>query len=500
MSDTPTPEPFVFNGIDGASGGYVTPALLPQDLANLAQGKPLSNPLASPAAAPSDLATPEHLRDLQFLHQTKTEETFALAEGYDARDLAQSGWGIVLAHDANPAVREALQPLLDHRRAQAAATHEGRYREFTGAAGVQPGDRKNDFLGRHGSGPGPVKPDVVPYYLLLVGSPEAISYEFQYNLDVPHSVGRIHFVDANGADDLDAYAAYAKSVVAAETAPPPSETRRVTFVGVENPDDRATQLSATELIGPLAEQVRADKPDWQVDTLTGDDAKKAGLRRVMGGEATPALLFTASHGMGFPAGDARQLPHQGALLCNDWPGPKNHQGPIPQDFYLAGDDIGEDANVAGLIAFHFACYGAGTPKMDDYAHRAFAQPQPIAPHAFVAALPSRLLGHPTGGALAAVGHVERAWGYSFVWEQTGRQIEVFASALKRLMEGHPIGSALEFFNDRYAELATTLTEELRDIGGGRLPNDQRLATMWTAHNDARSYAIVGDPAVRLVAG
>jgi hypothetical protein len=155
--------------------------------------------------------------------------------------------------------------------------------------------------------------------------------------------------------------------------------------------------------------------------------------------------------------------------------------------------------VAGLIAFHFACYGAGTPKLDDYAHRAFAQPQPIAPHAFVAALPRRLLGHPKGGALAAVGHVERTWGYSFVWEQTGRQIEVFASALKRLMEGHPIGSALEFFNERYAELATTLTDELRDIGSGRIPNDQALATMWTAHNDARSYAIVGDPAVRLVA-
>ena len=40
MSDTPASDPFVFNGIDGASGGYVTPSLSIDDLANLAQGKP----------------------------------------------------------------------------------------------------------------------------------------------------------------------------------------------------------------------------------------------------------------------------------------------------------------------------------------------------------------------------------------------------------------------------------------------------------------------------
>jgi hypothetical protein len=454
-----------FNGINGASGDYDLPPMTPHQLAQVISGEET---------------------DEGFLSELKQrrEAHWGVKEGVDPTDVGTSGWGIIMAYNADPAIKEALGELLAHRQKQAGE----KYREYLGPEGYRPGETKNKWLARHGMGPGPADPDKVPYYLLIVGDPETISFRFQNQLDVQYAVGRIHF------DMLDEYAAYARSVVQSETSGL-ALPKQATFFGVRTSDDPATMMSADHMIKPLSTKM-AEQAGWQVTTLLEGQATKANLVGLINSGKTPTLLYTASHGMGFPNGDARQLPHQGALLCQDWPGPGKKQ-PIKPEFYFSADDVSRDARLLGSMAFFFACYGAGTPHLDEFAQQATKQRTEIAAQSFIAHLPRRLLSHPQGGMLAVIGHVERAWGYSFMWDRAGEQLVPFESTLQSVMAGKPIGYALEYFNQRYAEISSDLTVMIEDLNFGGKVDEVALAGTWTANNDARAYVIIGDPAVRL---
>lgn len=488
------PEQLIYpNGIDAETGEPLLPTLPVATVAAMAQGRPI---------AKEEL---DELRARVAVLKQRREADYGVMAGVDPNDIAQAGWGVIFAfedEDKLPALREALAPLLALRRGQAG----DRYRDETVDPKFfyRPGESMNAWRSRNGGAPGAVDPRKLPYYLLIVGDPQRIPFDFQYQLDVAHAVGRIHF------DTLAEYHSYATSVAASEDpARPLALARNAAFFGARNRVDYATQISTQHLVRPLADSVSERQTGWQVQRWMEGEATKAQLSRLLGGDSTPAFLFSASHGMGFGnSGHPRQRAEQGALVCSDWPG----AGPVADAMKLSADDVGSDARLLGLIAFFFACFGAGTPQYDDFAIRTRQEELlaqgvavtgleqhdriQIAPHPFVAKLPQRLLGHPQGGALAVVGHVDRAWGSSFIWEGA-QQLATFESGLTRLLEGARLGVVVEDFNNRYAELSTQLTQRIQDIKFREIVPPEELAGLWTANNDARSFVVLGDPAVKL---
>ncbi|MEJ5310274.1 MAG: hypothetical protein WHX52_10910 [Anaerolineae bacterium] len=465
------------NGIDGTTGDYSLPPMTSAALARVIKGE----------------SAAENLNELQLKKNRPVD--FPVSEAVqDPTDLAQTGWAVVfpaaMDEHRREAIKEALKPLLDHRQGRAGDL----YRVFEGEAGYRAPESKADFCKRQSPEirRGPARPEQMPFYVLLVGNPEEIPFEFQFQLDVMRGVGRLDF-----GDDLEAYARYAQNVVAAESGAV-QRPRKAAFFNVRNPGDDATLISDRFLTRPLfanlqQPQLRGEIPlkfEWELSLAPSGE--KAELARLLSGQdQTPALLFTASHGMVFPSAHPQQCREQGALLCQRW----TYGTPILRDDYFAAEDLG-DANLLGLVAMFFACFGLGTPQFDYFTHPRATARTPIAPHGFTGALPSRMLRQ---GALAVIGHVDRAWGHSFISPGDNVEIEAFVTALRKLFNGDPVGLATDpSFNLKYADMTTTLAETLQELQyDPAYIDDEELVRLWTANNDARSYAVLGDPAVRI---
>lgn len=473
-----------FNGLDGTTGAPLLQPVTPAELLAWIEG--------------ADTHEAEAVKDtLRTIRTKRIEATrkglLGVIEGIDALDVTQARWGVVYRPDTPAEVRQALKPLVDARQGS----------EFT----YVPGESSMKFRARHGQGPAKVDPAKLPYYLLIVGSPAEIPFRFQYGLDAEHAVGRLYFKDAA------TYGRYVKNVLAYEsaTSPLPRE-RRVALFSPQNPGDDATFLSATELAQPLAQALDGklltladgQAVSYRTEQITKDKATKPALLELLTRTThAPALLLVAAHGLGFPNGHPRQLENQGALTCQEWPGPNVAlAGTMPDSMYFAGRSLPAEADLNGLIVLAFACYSAGTPHLDDFALFTQQAPKELAPQPFIADLPQRLLAQ---GVLAFIGHVDRAWDYSYLWKGVGRDISTFRSTLESILAGKPVGHAFEYFNDRYVVLARELTDSeeeglLYKYHLGEPVDAKDLVALWTAHNDARAYILFGDPLVRLKPG
>jgi hypothetical protein len=452
-----------FNGIDGITGRNLVGTSAISDI---------------PAALRAGLPHPSGRDLLETVVHRETADFLAPRYGIDPRKLSQTGWGFVCDKDEDPRVIAALQPLIDFREAEA-----GRLlKRCEGEKGHRAGMTVDDFFDVYDAAPGAVEPEILPYYLLIVGGPDRIPFTFQQELDVAYAVGRVAF------DRVEDYARYAQNVIRAESGSP---TRRsAALYGPRNNGDAATELSSRHLLSPLAEVLPADTPSWKWRSEIGDGATKKRLTSILTNDERPSFLMTAGHGIGLPSAHPRQRAEQGALVCQDWPGP----GFAPSaDALFRAADV-PDVDLTGMMTFLFACFGAGTPARDAFAFRDL--PADLAPAPFVAALPQALLARERG-ALAVVAHVDRAWGTSFYWHNR-QSVEVFRSTIRQILDGFPIGYAMENFGFRYAQLATGLSRLLEDLAQHKTIDDDDLLGTWTAKSDAQFYALLGDPAARLV--
>src|SRR5262245_28348377 len=95
----------VVNGINGATGQYDRAPIGIEELARSLRGKdPESVAAAHVTERGKKLSQPSFSR--------------ALPWGVEPYDVAKAGWGVVFHKDETQAVRDALKPLIAHRREQ----------------------------------------------------------------------------------------------------------------------------------------------------------------------------------------------------------------------------------------------------------------------------------------------------------------------------------------------------------------------------------------------
>jgi len=421
------------------------------------------------------------------LRKARVGESFDLPIGTDPGDIRTAGWAVLWGTNTPASVREALEPLISHRRSQ---MHERFFREVE----VREGETVRAFLTRHKVDFGTQLPARLPYYLCIVAAPDDVSFDFQYGLDLEYAVGRVWFDQSDGSPRVDAFESYAKAIVALENGTTPPRNRSIGYWAPRHAGDPATEASTTYLVTPLVDGFPdldpvAKRVQAGYDKRIAADATRDALRTWLTDPVSgPGVVFTAGHGMGFDATDPRQRTLQGALLSQDFTG----FGSIKREHYFAGEDLDSTSRVDGVAAFLFACFGAGTPRINSYPDDR-GQGSEVAPTSFVARLPQTLLER---GALGVIGHVDIAWGFSFRSSTiAGPQILPFENVIGGILSGERLGHALRSMNNRAMRLGADLTEMLMP-GAAGAPNDGLLVSNWIERNDARAYLLLGDPAAK----
>ncbi len=397
-------------------------------------------------------------------------------------------WGLVCRQDLDPDILNSLKPLLEHRNPdwqEHIYYHDGELDFLTWESHLEK---------RHGLSFRSSR----TYYLLIVGSPKEIPYDFEKMLTPQFIVGRLHLPSA------DHYDRYVQSLLANEKDGASTRIRR-RCVDFFAPDDTgATRESCDKLAVPLIESMKAT--GFETLACLRDDASRDGVLARLGtyrADGAPALTFLASHGAEVKDDLQAQfqgswIPQGAAMLGRD---------PLAEDArqsYLTGHDFASgDLSPHGSVVFNFACFGAGM-------HREFSlrewimadEVTPDAPNPLVSALAQSLLGNPRP-ALAYVGTLDRNIN---VFSLMSSGYELFETCFQDILDGFRVGEVTHAFWNRSATLRQSAEELLEQaIQRGLTPQTMsdedcdRLALAWWLAEVLDNLVILGDPMVGLYA-
>jgi hypothetical protein len=405
----------------------------------------------------------------------------------DPGDPRVAGWTFLVNAD-DPrldSAREILRPLAEHR----GMANPGRPLVYRSESR----DRVYEWLHEEYYSLA-LKEGRAPQYILLVGDPQRVPFEFQSVLATVANVGRVDF------DSLDQLQVYVDKLLRLETAPDPVVEREAVFFAPDHGYPDPTYFSRKYMAEPLAARVE-DKLGLASRTIFGPEATKQELTSALRA-GRPALVYTASHGLGAihePADVQRQV--NGAICCQS-------AGPPTSESLFSADDVPHDQPfLEGTIFFQFACFGYGTPAESDYAHWLDGVSTRYTENDFVAALPRKLLSHPRGP-IAYIGHLDTAFLHAFadpkaphILDRWHTRIAPFVMAVDELLGVQPSGLALHDMNVRYGICNGLITSTYDRQRRGRFTwtpeSKTQFLDQWISRGDAQNYMVLGDPAARL---
>ena len=455
-------------------------------------------------------ATPSALAIARANGQTDLGHDSSVA---NPNNLSQTGWAILFSSDADPAIKQQLKPLLDLRQRQVLRRAiPGRlplFRIFegdepnTGGVLLNPDGTPQTALQwthQHGASlTSPVVPSIVPYYVLIVGSPERIPFSFQQDLKSQWLVGRLYF------DDIEDYGRYAAHVVAQEPDPatpdvdppvPPTQAARLDHQQPRRRRDHGARQRAHR-------QLPGHRRPGAVDPR-----QRLGLcppiclcapTRPRPGSGTFSAALAARSPCSSPARTARRRRRPSpTTMPPTSAAPRERSSPrrgcpgsaVTDDCFFRADDIPDTNILPGMMVFLFACFSAELPRHRQLPRqRGRRSPIAVAKAPFISKLAQALLSH---GALAVIGHIDRAYKYGFVDTSGTSQVQAFRTPLEVLMQGQQRRS-----RRRLLQLDRRTRCRSPSKGQAGLSPRLPLVRMHIACDDARNYIVLGDPATRL---